>query len=51
MMRVHERMLQIEESKTEMNRRGIITLVDAINKLSDSVFALAHHTPHHHPNT
>lgn len=43
-MSVHERRLQIEESKAEIHRRGINSLVDAINKLADSIFALAHQT-------
>lgn len=50
MMRVHERRLQIEESKAEINRRGYTSLVDAINNLADSVFALANarHTNQQH---
>ncbi|KAL3616754.1 hypothetical protein CASFOL_039148 [Castilleja foliolosa] len=42
-MSVHERRLQIEESKAEINRNGINGLVDAINKLASSIFALAAH--------
>ncbi|GMI86018.1 hypothetical protein like AT2G35640 [Hibiscus trionum] len=40
---LHERRLQIEESKTEINRSGIHGLVDAINKLANSIIALASH--------
>ncbi|XP_050368829.1 uncharacterized protein LOC126786911 [Argentina anserina] len=38
---MHERMIQIEETKTEINRQGISGLVDAINKLANSIQALA----------
>ncbi|XVF27213.1 hypothetical protein REPUB_Repub14bG0087700 [Reevesia pubescens] len=38
---LHERRLKIEESKTEINKRGIDGLVDAINKLANSILALA----------
>ncbi|XP_052291227.1 trihelix transcription factor ASR3 isoform X2 [Citrus sinensis] len=38
---LHERRLKIEESKTEINREGINGLVDAINKLANSILALA----------
>ncbi|KAM5587218.1 hypothetical protein ABKV19_005919 [Rosa sericea] len=38
---LHERRIQIEESKTEINRQGINGLVDAINKLANSIHALA----------
>lgn len=38
---MHERRLQIEESKAEINRQGINGLVDAINKLANSILALA----------
>lgn len=40
---LHEKRLQIEQSKTEINQRGIDGLVDAINKLANSIFALASH--------
>ncbi|EYU43703.1 hypothetical protein ABFS82_13G187700 [Erythranthe guttata] len=40
-LRVHERRLQIEESKAEINKQGINGLVDAINKLATSILALA----------
>ncbi|KAK6150199.1 hypothetical protein DH2020_017724 [Rehmannia glutinosa] len=40
---VHERRLQIEESKAEINRQGINGLVDAINNLANSILALASH--------
>ncbi|XVF25357.1 hypothetical protein REPUB_Repub13aG0206000 [Reevesia pubescens] len=40
---LHERRLKIEESKTEINKRGIDGLVDAINKLANSILALASH--------
>ncbi|KAK8574986.1 hypothetical protein V6N13_033797 [Hibiscus sabdariffa] len=43
LLSLHERRLQIEESKTEINRRGIEGLVDAINKLANSIIALASH--------
>ncbi|GMI93607.1 hypothetical protein like AT2G35640 [Hibiscus trionum] len=39
----HERRLQMEESKTEINKQGINGLVDAINKLANSILALASH--------
>ncbi|KZV29384.1 methyl-CpG-binding protein 2-like [Dorcoceras hygrometricum] len=38
---LHERRLQIEESKAEIKRQGMSNLVDAINKLADSIQALA----------
>ncbi|KAH7569563.1 hypothetical protein JRO89_XS06G0187000 [Xanthoceras sorbifolium] len=38
---LHERRLKIEESKSEINRQGINGLVDAINKLANSILALA----------
>ncbi|KAL1538435.1 hypothetical protein AAHA92_27185 [Salvia divinorum] len=41
MVSLHKRRLQIEESKAEINRQGINGLVDAINKLANSMFALA----------
>ncbi|GER40987.1 homeodomain-like superfamily protein [Striga asiatica] len=41
MMSIHERRLRIEESKAEINRQGINGLVDSINKLANSIFALA----------
>ncbi|KAK4347454.1 hypothetical protein RND71_033793 [Anisodus tanguticus] len=37
----HQRRLQIEESKAEINREGINGLVDSINKLANSILALA----------
>ena len=43
LLSVHERRLKIEESKTEINRQGINGLVDAINKLANSILALASH--------
>ncbi|KAA8544762.1 hypothetical protein F0562_019534 [Nyssa sinensis] len=43
LLNLHERRLQIEESKTEINRQGINGLVDAINKLANSIFSLAAH--------
>ncbi|KAE8674200.1 RAB isoform 1 [Hibiscus syriacus] len=39
----HERRLKIEESKTEISKQGIDGLVDAINKLANSILALASH--------
>ncbi|XP_057812127.1 uncharacterized protein LOC131026306 isoform X2 [Salvia miltiorrhiza] len=44
MVNLHKRRLQIEETKAEMNRQGINGLVDAINKLANSMLALAGHT-------
>lgn len=41
LLNLHERRLQIEESKAEINRQGINGLVDAINNLSNSILALA----------
>ncbi|XP_042022585.1 uncharacterized protein LOC121769886 isoform X1 [Salvia splendens] len=41
MVSLHKRRLQIEESKAEINRQGINGLVDAINKLANSMLALA----------
>ncbi|KAB2637061.1 hypothetical protein D8674_027595 [Pyrus ussuriensis x Pyrus communis] len=41
MLNLHERRLQIEETKTEINRQGINGLTDAINKLANSIHALA----------
>ncbi|GAA0150690.1 hypothetical protein Leryth_022929 [Lithospermum erythrorhizon] len=38
---LHERRLQIETSKAEINRQGINGMVDAINKLANSILALA----------
>ncbi|MBA0865303.1 hypothetical protein Goshw_010997, partial [Gossypium schwendimanii] len=38
---LHERRLKMEESKTEMDKRGLDGLVDAINKLANSILALA----------
>ncbi|XP_074334978.1 uncharacterized protein LOC141672307 isoform X2 [Apium graveolens] len=41
LLNLHEKRLQIEESKAEINRQGISGMVDAINKLAHSVLALA----------
>ncbi|XP_009777500.1 uncharacterized protein [Nicotiana sylvestris] len=41
LLTLHERRLQIEESKAEINREGINGLVDSINKLANSILALA----------
>lgn len=41
LLNLHERRLQIEESKAEINRQGINGLVDSINKLANSILALA----------
>ncbi|KAL3742472.1 hypothetical protein ACJRO7_017879 [Eucalyptus globulus] len=38
---LHERRLKLEESKTEINRQGIDGLVSAIDKLANSIHALA----------
>ncbi|KAL3851567.1 hypothetical protein ACJIZ3_013449 [Penstemon smallii] len=43
MLRLHERRLHIEESKAEINRQGINGLVESINKLANSILALASH--------
>lgn len=43
MVDLQQRRLQIEESKAEINRQGINGLVDAINKLANSMLALAAH--------
>ncbi|KAF9671708.1 hypothetical protein SADUNF_Sadunf12G0075600 [Salix dunnii] len=43
LLSLHERRLKIEESKTEINRQGINDLVDAINKLANSILAPASH--------
>ncbi|XP_010460958.1 PREDICTED: amyloid beta A4 precursor protein-binding family B member 1-interacting protein-like isoform X2 [Camelina sativa] len=40
-MSVQERRLKMEESSVEMNREGMDGLVEAINKLASSIFALA----------
>ncbi|KAE8656202.1 alpha-glucosidase-like [Hibiscus syriacus] len=40
---LHERRLNMEESKTEINKRGLDGLVDAIHKLANSIRALASH--------
>ncbi|KAE8715069.1 RAB isoform 1 [Hibiscus syriacus] len=40
---LRERRLEIEESKTEIKRRGIEGLVEAINRLANSIIALASH--------
>ncbi|KAE8659600.1 alpha-glucosidase-like [Hibiscus syriacus] len=41
LLNLHERRLKMEESKTEINKRGLDGLVDAINKLANSILALA----------
>ncbi|CAN4080316.1 unnamed protein product [Withania somnifera] len=41
LLSLHHRRLQIEESKAEINREGINGLVDSINKLANSILALA----------
>ncbi|XP_019256395.1 PREDICTED: uncharacterized protein LOC109234791 [Nicotiana attenuata] len=41
LLTLHERRLQIEESNAEINREGINGLVDSINKLANSILALA----------
>ncbi|KAF3450158.1 hypothetical protein FNV43_RR06238 [Rhamnella rubrinervis] len=43
LLTLHEKRLKLEESKTEINRQGINGLVDAINKLANSIQALASH--------
>ncbi|KAI8524675.1 hypothetical protein RHMOL_Rhmol13G0166400 [Rhododendron molle] len=44
LMSLQERRLQIEESKAEITRQGINGLVDAINKLANSILALANNS-------
>ncbi|KAE7995990.1 hypothetical protein FH972_000740 [Carpinus fangiana] len=44
LLSLHERRLKIEESKTEISRQGVSGLVDAINKLADSIHSLASHS-------
>ncbi|KAL2524481.1 Homeodomain-like superfamily protein [Abeliophyllum distichum] len=43
LLSLHERRLQIEESKAEIKREGINGLVDAVNKLSHSILDFASH--------
>lgn len=43
LLNLHQRRLQIEESKAEISRQGINGLVDAVNKLANSILALAAH--------
>ncbi|XP_051128986.1 uncharacterized protein LOC127249936 [Andrographis paniculata] len=50
LLRVQERRLQIEESKAEIHRQGVNGLVDAINKLANSILAFAgNRTTHQSP--
>lgn len=44
LMSLQERRLQIEESKAEITRQGINGIVDAINKLANSMLALANNS-------
>ncbi|KAJ0230983.1 Hydroxyproline-rich glycoprotein family protein [Hirschfeldia incana] len=49
-MSIEERRLMIEESNVQINREGMNGLVEAINKLASSIFALAsssHHNNQH----
>lgn len=39
-LELEERKLQIEETRTEINRQGLATLVTAVNNLSNAVHAL-----------
>ncbi|KAM7271082.1 hypothetical protein ACFE04_030296 [Oxalis oulophora] len=41
LINLHERRLKIEEIKTEISKQGINGLVDSINKLANSILALA----------
>ncbi|KAK4361409.1 hypothetical protein RND71_020361 [Anisodus tanguticus] len=41
LLSLHQRRLQIEESKAEINREGINRLVDSINNLANSILVLA----------
>lgn len=43
LLNLHQRRLQIEETKAEISRQGINELVDAVNKLANSILALAAH--------
>lgn len=43
LLNLHQRRLQIEETKAEISRQGINGLVDAVNKLANSILALAAH--------
>ena len=43
LLTLHEKRLKIEESKTEINKQGVNGLVDANNKLANSIQALASH--------
>ncbi|KAL1537589.1 hypothetical protein AAHA92_30084 [Salvia divinorum] len=47
MVSLHKRRLQIEETKAEINRQGINGLIDAINKLANSMLALAANATQH----
>ncbi|KAL1204981.1 Trihelix transcription factor ASR3 [Cardamine amara subsp. amara] len=49
-MNVQERRLKIEESNVEINREGMNGLVEAINKLASSIFALASSSSSRHNN-
>ncbi|PSS02541.1 Trihelix transcription factor [Actinidia chinensis var. chinensis] len=49
LLSLQERRLHIEESKTEITRQGFNCLVDAINKLANSILALAN--SNHHQTT
>ncbi|XP_047309479.1 trihelix transcription factor ASR3-like [Impatiens glandulifera] len=51
LVRLHERRLQIEESKAEINRQGINGLVEAVNKLANSILVLASNKTHHQPSS
>ncbi|ESQ52183.1 hypothetical protein EUTSA_v10016925mg [Eutrema salsugineum] len=49
-VRLQERRLEIEESKAEINRKGMSGVVDAINKLATSIFTLASSSSSCHNN-
>ncbi|XP_060175666.1 trihelix transcription factor ASR3-like [Lycium barbarum] len=49
MLSLHERRLQIEESKAEINRQGINSLVDSVNRLANSILSLAANNNHQPP--
>lgn len=49
-VKLQERRLKIEESKTEINRQGMSGLVDAINQLASSILALASSSCHNNRN-
>ncbi|KAJ8548982.1 hypothetical protein K7X08_032345 [Anisodus acutangulus] len=49
MLSLHERRLQTEESKAQINRQGINGLVDSINRLANSILSLATNNNNNQP--